>query len=501
MSTGMIAVDIGTGSARALLVDENLNTRAASSIPLALDIPGPGMAEQDPDEVLHAVMACIRRVALEAKKDRIEPAGICIGAAVSSLVLTGTDGAPAAPAAIWADRRAMPQARRLQELLGTELYRRSGCPVHATYLPAKLAWWRDVHPETLQGAAKAVSLKEYVLHHLCGTYAIDHAMACATGLVNLNNLDWDEVAIEAAGIRRSQLPEILPTTAVARLRKQAAAELGVSNRLPVIVGASDGVLSNLGSGAVREGQVVTMVGSSGAVRMTIHRPWLDPEQRTWCYPMVAPEVWVAGGGNNTGGLVLQWLADEVLGQGGQADHAALLRRARSVPAGAEGLVFHAAIMGERSPLWDEAARGVLFGLSERHTADHIIRAAVEGIAYSLHSIYRVLRDGLGEAIDIRTTGGLANSEDWVQIQAAVFGRELLIPEQREGSALGAAILGWTATGHFRDLEEGARKIRVGASAKPDPLLGERYERLLEIHSAIYERLKDLFSKGYYEVGR
>jgi gluconokinase len=494
----IIAIDIGTGSVRALVVDENLNIHTVISVPLTLASPHPGWSVQDPEEVVEAVFSALKKAAEQGGLNKERVAALCFSAAVSSLLLLDEHGDPISLAAIWADRRSNQQAVRLAASDGSDILKRTGCPVHATYLPAKLRWWRDERPADLEKAARILSLKEFVLQRLCGEFVIDHSMACATGLVNISSLDWDECVTTLSGIRAEQLSEIVPTSAVRPMIPSISRSLGLREDLPIVIGASDGVLSNLGAGGVRAGQLVTMVGSSGAARMGTNRPWFDPEGRTWCYPIIVGERWIAGGANNAGGLVLDWVAAELLGLPDGTDAAELLKRANQVPAGASGLVFLPTILGERSPIWDESARGVLFGLSDRHGGDHILRATCEGILYSLHSIYRVLEEGLGSAAEIRATGGYTRSVEWLQMQASLFGAPVSIPEQSEGSALGAAILGWVALGRFRDLDEGAELIRIYQVFPPDESAIEVYERGRRVHEALYERLADLFVSGQAE---
>jgi gluconokinase len=168
MKEGLIAVDIGTSSCRAILFDQQLQQHAQANYVLAFDRPHPGWAEQHPEEVLEGVMACIQQVLQDADQNEYQVAGICFSAAVCSLLLLDERDEPLTPASIWADRRASNQAQQLLVEPGLELYHRTGCPIHASYLPAKLVWWHEMHPEVLSKAQRLVSLKSYVLAQLCG---------------------------------------------------------------------------------------------------------------------------------------------------------------------------------------------------------------------------------------------------------------------------------------------------------------------------------------------
>jgi gluconokinase len=164
-----------------------------------------------------------------------------------------------------------------------------------------------------------------------------------------------------------------------------------------------------------------------------------------------------------------------------------------VPAGAEGLVFLPCILGERSPLWDENARGVLFGIHGRHRQEHIIRATIEGTIFSLFSIFEILRRSSRLPItEVRATGGYVLSSLWLGIQASIFNQSILVPEQSEGSAVGAAILGWVALNRMSGLDEAADLIRIAEVYRPDPDEVRAYQYGIEVHNALYTRLADLF---------
>jgi gluconokinase len=490
MKEGLIAVDIGTSSCRAILFDQQLQQHAQANYVLAFDRPHPGWAEQHPEEVLEGVMACIQQVLQDADQNEYQVAGICFSAAVCSLLLLDERDEPLTPASIWADRRASNQAQQLLVEPGLELYHRTGCPIHASYLPAKLVWWHEMHPEVLSKAQRLVSLKSYVLAQLCGSFVEDMSIASASGCLNVNNLNWEDLALKGAMLGAERLAEVVPTTHILSLRAEAAARLGVHEGLQLICGAGDGVLSNLGAGAVAPGQVVTMVGSSGAVRISRQKPWLDPTGRTWCYPLIGDRNWVVGGANNCGGLVLDWIAQDLLGLPVDMPVQSLADLAAEAPAGSDGLVLLPTLMGERSPLWDEYARGVLFGLSDSHHKAHIIRSTMEGILYSLHSIYRILKDADDTSIEIRATGGYAQSPFWLGMQASIFQSPILVPKSAEGSALGAAILGWVALGQFPDVETGARMVEIEKEVMPVEKDFAIYARGLETHQALYDQLKD-----------
>ena len=278
----------------------------------------------------------------------------------------------------------------------------------------------------------------------------------------------------------------------------AAAALGLPSGLPVVIGASDGVLAGLGIGVVRPGQLSATIGTSGAVRMLADRPLVDAKQRTWCYHLV-DGAWVVGGAINNGGITLRWMRDEICGYGAEASRRfgvdaydlMTLQAARVAP-GSDGLIFLPFFSGERAPHWNAEARASFFGLSLSHTRAHLIRAAMEGVCYSMHSIFAALQDVAGAAEEIRVSGSFTKSPLWLQMLADVFGRTIHVPGVQEGAAFGAAVLGFLSTGEIDGIERTAEIVKTVATYRPQPQHVAVYRRLFAIYEALYQALEPQF---------
>jgi gluconokinase len=366
----------------------------------------------------------------------------------------------------------------------------------------KLVWLRHEYPELFGKAAKFISIKEYVFYRLFQQYVVDRSIAAATGLLNLDTLTWDTEALEIAGIAPTQLSEIVPTTHILQpMRENWGQEMGLPADTPVAIGASDGVLSNLGVGAMVPGVVAVTVGTSGAVRAVADRPLIDPRGRLFCYPLTE-QHWVVGGAVNNGGIVWRWVRDcladkEVAAaeEGGKESYEVLMELAQTVPPGAEGLIFHPYLQGERSPLWDANARGSFFGLSANHGKAHLVRAVLEGIALNLLLVLRGLEEIAGKAQRIQATGGLTRAPLWRQIMADVFERAVTVPEQYESSCLGAAVLGLYALGEIAELDVGADAIGKTNTHQPIAANVEIYRQIFPL----YERLLRCFQGEYASI--
>ena len=487
----ILAVDLGTGSARSLLVDPHLDILASFSIPLSLEESFSGSAEQDPNAVFSAAVEVMRRAADFANQEGILVLGICFSSAVSSLLALDSGNNPIGLAMIWADSRAHRQVAALAHQ-AQELYARTGCPLHTSYWLPKLAWIHEHQPDKVSRAQRWLTIKDYVVWKLTNKFLTDFSNAAATGLLNFKTLDWDPLAIQLARVGLDKLPQVHPTTFNLPLLPEVASRLGLPMQTPLILGAGDGALSSLGSGAVAPGQTTTMIGSSGACRTVASQPVLsDPLARTWSYPLLQ-DLWVIGGAENSGGLVVEWFQSMFQNNIGGEPYSETMKLAAQIPPGCNGLIFLPYILGERAPIWDAQARGAFIGLDSQHTRAHLARAVLEGTIYALFSIFQVLNENAVPSTEIRASGGYVRSDLWLQIQADMFGQSISVMENHEGSALGAAILGFYALGKLADLQDCARQLKIGRVISPSPEHAATYRKIIPLYALAYQQLKVIF---------
>lgn len=492
----VLAIDIGTSSTRAALVDASLIVHSLAARTYPLHTPQPGWAEQDAEEIARAVDDAVRECVASMPQGG-EILAVCIDAAMHSLVLLDDKGAPLTPLWTWADMRAAPQAARLaaDQTLAHDLYLATGCPVHAVYHPAKIRWLKEERPELLRRAKAFATIKGYILQRLVGRRIDDLGMASTIGLLDTQNLRWHPPALEAAGVDDPDLlPDLVPPEAIAgELLEEVARSWGI-RPVPVVAGGTDGPFANIGAGCVDRGDMAITAGTSSAVRMIVDAPRLDEAERTWCY-YLGDSTWIVGGAINGGGSTLAWLVDAFPGiKDGDQFHDRLDRMAESVPAGSEGLIFAPYLAGERNPGWQGEARGFMAGIGLHHRAEHFVRAAMEGIAYQIAWVYESVAETAGEPRSIRITGGFVNSSVWPQILADVLGRELEVPVNNEGSLLGTAAFGFAAVDPGLDWRELARPIPLEARIAPDPGRHRRYREILAEYKELYQAVRPRFGK-------
>jgi gluconokinase len=500
--TYLIAVDIGTTSTKSVLFTETGKMVQRAAVDYPLYTPVPGAAEQEPEEIFSAVMTTVQQV---VERSKINPADIlCLSfsAAMHSLIAVDSQGKLLTKSITWADNRSAKWAEIVQkEKGGKEIYLRTGTPIHPMSPLIKIIWLREEYPEVFAKVAKFISIKEYIFYQLFGEYVVDHSIASTTGLLNLKQLNWDQEALELANITETKLSRLVPTTYIFQsLREEYALAMGIPPHIPTVIGAADGVLSNLGVGAIAPGIVAVTIGTSGAIRMVVNQPTCDPKQRLFCYALTE-NYWVIGGAVNNGGIILRWIRDhladaEVLTAKTlkQDPYNMLTAIAQTVPAGAEGLIFHPYLTGERSPIWDANARGSFFGLSLRHTKAHLVRSMLEGVVYNLYLVLQALEDFAGEIKSIRASGGFANSYLWRQILADVFNQSVSVPEIYESSSFGAAILALYALKKIPKLEQFSPQIDLSYHHQPINSNVEIYKKIIPIYSRILEKFQEEYAQ-------
>jgi gluconokinase len=473
----VIGVDIGTTSAKAVAFTADGEARASGRCTHGADV------EDDADVVADATVAAARDAVAQAAQAGHRVAALAFSSAMHSLIGLDERGAPITPMLTWADARAAEQADRLRAGGGAlALQRRTGTPVHPMSPLVKLRWFAEEAPGT--AAAYWVGIKEHVLRRLTGELVVDHGIASGTGLWNLAAEDWDEEALEYAGVTREQLPRPVPTTERLRLSADGARELGVPADTPLVIGAGDGPLANLGLGAIRPGAVACSIGTSGALRVVADAPRIDERGSVFCY-VLAPGRYVTGGAVNNGGIVLDWLGDAIAPD---TEPEALLEAAGRVPAGSDGVLFLPQLLGERAPRWSGDPRGAYLGLTRAHRREHLVRAGIEGVCLQLAVVLASLEQAGVEIREIRATGGFSRSPLWRAILAAALGQPIGFTASPEGSSLGAALLGMTAIGLLDSLDRAAELVTVTSTEHPEPGDVEVYARRRPVFETAYDAL-------------
>lgn len=497
-----IGIDIGTTSTKAIIFADNGEIIQEASIEYPLLTPEPNAAEQNPEEIFEAVLLTTKKAILDAQLNKKQITFISFSAAMHSLILLDKRKQPLTASITWADQRSEHYARELNKQNGAAIYQKTGTPIHSMSPLSKLIWLRTEKPEIFKQAKYFIGIKEYIFHKLFGEYVVDYSIASATGLFNIHTLSWDEEALKTALITPQQLPKPVPTTTIFREMKPIRAEeMGISPDTPVVIGANDGCLANLGVNAIEPGVIAMTIGTSGAIRTVTDHPVTDSNGQFFCYALTE-EHWVIGGPVNNGGIIFNWMKEtfgkeeiaEAL-QTGQNPFDLLTEKIDLIQPGAEGLLFYPYLTGERAPLWNANAKGSFYGLSLHHKKEHMMRAVLEGINLNLYMVYQTLETIIGSPDKIHASGGFAQSEVWRQMIADIFNTDIHVSQTVESSALGAVILGQYALGEINSLEAGTQIINTKAITKPIKENVEIYQDL----APLYRRLSEMFEAGYDDI--
>lgn len=494
----IIGIDTGTTSTKCVLYDQKGTVIAHADAGYQLIQTEPGMAEEDPDEILQAVLTTLKQVMNGIEPDDLS--GVSFSTAMHSLILMDDNDHPLTRAITWADNRAAEYADELNASdLGAKIYAKTGTPIHPMAPLSKMLWLKNDYPDLFNQAKKFIDIKSYIFFKLFGVYKIDYSIASATGIFNIFDLKWEPEVLKLLNIEETRLPEVVATTdSMSGIKEEYGKMLGIKATVPFVLGASDGVLSNLGVDAIDPGVVAVTIGTSGAVRVVVDKPVIDPDGKLFCYALTKNK-WVVGGPVNNGGIVFRWVRDQLFDS--EVSYDELTRMASSVPAGSNGLLFQPYLGGERAPIWNAYARGSFFGLTRQHTRSDMIRSALEGIVFNLYSVMCLIEKITGKPTRIQATGGFARSVFWRQMLADIFDQDVTIPESFESSCLGAAVLGMYALGNIDDLSAVKNMIGITDIHHPNEDNVKIYQELFPIWQSVtqalepeYKRLAEFQSK-------
>jgi xylulokinase len=391
-------------------------------------------------------------------------------------VMLDDSGKVVRPALIWCDVRTNPQCRELTEKIGAQRLIEATCnPALANFTLTKLMWVREHEPENWRRVRSIMLPKDYVRFRMTGERAIDMADASGTLLLDVAHRAWSKLMLQAGEIDERSLPALFESPDVCgKLSSEGAAAIGLKAGTPVVAGAGDQAAGAVGMGIVAPGTVSATIGTSGVVFAATDRPALEPAGRLHTFCHAIPGRWHVMGVTQAAGLSLRWFRDQFGARGdGNGDkrdpYERLSDEAAKVPAGSQGLLWTPYLMGERTPHLDPDARGALVGITASHTRAHMIRAIMEGVAFSLRDSFTLFDEMKVSVNKIRLGGGGARSPLWRQIQADVYGHEVEIVEAEEGAAYGAAILAGVGAGAWKSVDEAcAAVVRVATTVKAQP---------------------------------
>ncbi len=496
----VLGIDIGTGGTRALIMDEKGKILASATEehePFAS--PKIGWAEQQPEDWWRAAGLAIRKALALGKLHAQQIACVGFSGQMHGAVMLDGSGEVVRPALIWCDVRTDKQCQELNEKIGPDRLIQLTCnPALPNFTLTKFLWTRENEPANWSRVRSVMLPKDYVRLRLTGDRAIDMADASGTLMLDVARRQWSNEVLRAAEIDRSLLPALYESPEVCGKVSAIGGEAtGLAAGTPVVAGAGDQAAGATGMGVVAPGTVSATIGTSGVVFAATDRPALDPQGRLHTFCHAVPGRWHVMGVTQAAGLSLRWFRDRFTSAsvGDSRDpYERLTEEAATAPPGADGLLWAPYLMGERTPHLDSEARGVLAGLTASHTRAHVIRAILEGVAFSLRDTFTIFGEMNVPVKSILLGGGGARSPLWRQIQADVYGHEVGIVEAEEGAAYGAAILAGVGAKIWPSVDAACGAVvRVAARVQPDRSNVAKMNDSYRAYRRLYPAMKSIFS--------
>jgi xylulokinase len=500
-----LGIDIGTTGTRAVLINEKgkvVGGQSADHEPIST--PQPQWAEQNPENWWAATQLAVGQVLQSSQVKGNEIQGIGLSGQMHGLVLLDKNHKVLRPSIIWCDQRCQAEADQITKRIGYDRLIQVTCnPALTGFTAPKLVWVRDHEPNVFTAIHKVLLPKDYIRFRLTGQFGSEVSDASGTTLFDVVERRWSKEVMSALDFSPDWFPEVHESITISgQLNAAVAGALGLKPGTPVVGGGGDQASGGVGNGIVSPGIVSSTIGSSGVVFAFMEKPARDQKGRVHTFCHAVPQKWHVMGVTQGAGLSLRWLRDQFVAQevslGGflkEDAYELLTRQASHARPGCEGLIFLPYLMGERTPHLDANAKGVLFGLTGRHTRADVIRAVLEGVAYSLKDSFEIFKEMGVPVTQVRASGGGGRSALWRQIQADIFGTEICTVAADEGAAFGAALIAAVGTGGFSSVEQ-ACSAAISLTNFTQPIAANRnsYQEYYGIYRSLYLALKASFDK-------
>jgi ribulokinase len=506
MADFLMGIDLGTGGAKACMIDTQGSVLGFAFEEYPIIVEKPGWSEHNPWLYWEIVCRLIQQVLAEAQVDPAEVRGVALSSALPSMVMVDAEGNPVERAYNLMDRRATEQVTWLQEHIGEDAIFKitaNRLEDHPSFV--NLMWERQNRPASFNRVKKALTMDGFISMKMTGRATLHYSAAPFHGIAyDLVERRFHYDMLERVGLQPDLIPDLVRCEEIiGYVTPEAAEATGLAAGTPVAGGQVDCNAGWIGGGAVQPGDIQMNLGTAGNFGI-IHqnRDFLfsPAGAASINFEYTVDNTYVTVPTTTTGGQTIRYLRDqfsplemEMEKTTGLNAYDMLNIQAEKVPPGSDGLIFLPYLMGERTPIWDVYARGVVFGLSLNHTKGHLVRAAMEGVAYALYHSYEVLNQaGLNIHYPLVLNEGGAKSKLWRRIITDVFNLETVLVKRRTGAPYGDAILAGVATGIFPSFSIAKDWVEYIDPIEPDPSAHARYMEYFELYKRIYYSSKDNF---------
>ncbi|MEM1589717.1 MAG: FGGY-family carbohydrate kinase [Candidatus Bathyarchaeia archaeon] len=506
----ILAHDTGTTSNKAVLVRLDGEIIGYASAEYPVYYPKRGWAEQKPLDWWNAVTKTSRALLERANVKPSDIAALVFTTQMSGTLPVNSNGEPLMPCMIWLDTRAKRQAEKMSrgiiKIAGYELTTlisflsiTGGIYGHVGKDPiCKILWVKEEQPKIYAETYKFLDCKDYLVYRCTGNFVISRDYANIWWMMDTRKgkFNWSDTILEKYGIDKAKLPEIMKATDIAgKLTPEAAAEMGLCEGTPVVVGAGDVASAAIGSGAVMEGKTHAYVGTSDWLGCHLSERKKDLLHYIGCICSANPDMYLCVAEQETAGACLDWLKSTMFKESREDVYKLFNEMAAKIKPGADGLIFTPWLFGERAPLDDPTVRGGFHNLSLEHTREHMVRAVLEGVALNMKWALFYMEKLAGKAESINIIGGGAISNVWCQIFADALNRRIKrISDPKEAGAKGAAIIAMIALGHVKNFEEAENLVKIDAVFEPNTQNAAVYERIFREFKNIYKNNRQMYRR-------
>lgn len=500
----LLGVDIGTSGTRTVMFDISGKSVESCTVTYPLYQERNGWAEQEPDDWWKAARDTINVVIQKSGIKAADIKGIGLSGQMHGLVMLDKAGKVLRRSIIWCDQRTGLECDEITSRVGSErLISITANPALTGFTASKILWVRNNEPGLYHKCAHILLPKDYIRYKLTGEFATDVSDASGMQLLDIPKRRWSDEILSKLDIDKALLARVYESPQITgTVDPKAAEETGLAGGTIVVGGGGDNAAAAVGTGVVNDGAAFTTIGSSGVVYAHTSKIVIEPKGRVHTFCCAVPGAWHVMGVTQAAGLSLHWFRNNFCqvetqtAQGLGVDPYYLMdKEAERIPAGCDKLIYLPYLMGERTPHLDPDCRGVFFGLSAIHTRQHLIRAVIEGVTYSLRDCVDILREMGLHIKEMRACGGGGSSPFWRQMLADVFRCEIRASLSREGPALGAAILAGVGAGTYKSVEEACNEIvQTGSPERPIKQNSRKYDEYYAIFRQLYPSLKDNFKQ-------
>ena len=490
MSDLLLGIDVGTYSTKGVLVDLEGTILKSHVVQHTMDIPQPGWAEQDADKVWwHDVVEVCHSLLDGSPYSGSDVGGVACSAIGPCMLPIDKHGKPLRPALLYGvDTRASKEIEFLNEKLGEDaIFEFSGMSLSSQAVGPKILWMKNNEPELWSQVDYITTASSYLVYKLTGEKVIDkHTASHCMPLIDINTLEWSDRFSQDI-VDLDKLPRMAWSDDLAgEVSAQAAQQTGLKEGTPVAVGAVDALSEGISVGVTQPGDLMIMYGSTAYFIMVLNEPQPDP--RIWTVAGAYDGQYNLDAGMATTGSLTRWFRDELAQElPEESAYQTLFDQAESIAPGSNGLLVLPYFSGERTPINDPDARGIIAGLTLSHSRDHIYRAVLESVAYGIRHNVETFNE-IGAVKRVVAVGGGVQGSTWLQIVSDVTGISQLVPEKTIGASYGDAFLAGLANSSLKrnDINDWVTIDRV---IEPDKSKFDKYNGLYDQYKLLYEQTK------------